>query len=264
MDPFRFLVPASTAVDAAHLRALEAFLSKHLAGPVEVAVARSYTELARDALGGFVHGAWAPPMVCARAEMLGLPILARTVRADSSRYRAALIARHDADFDEDHLWGKAAAWVDRGSTAGYLLPQAHFRDAGRDLSRELRHQFFVGSYRKALEAVVSGDADLTSIFASVVGQETPAVATTGVVEVWPEALDAFKVLGTTASSPHDGFIVGLRIDPGRQRALREALVRLHESDAGCALLDDVFRAERFETSTSSSYRALYRVAASRP
>jgi phosphonate transport system substrate-binding protein len=255
----RFALPASLGPGAqAAAQQLQAHLGATLGKDTEVIVATSYEQLARELLSGKVDAAWAPPFVCARIEAMGVRVLVRGVRNGASAYRAALVAKADSKVTLDTLVGTRAAWSDRDSVGGYLLPMAFLREKGLDPAKTFHHQEFVGNYRKALEAVLAGSADVTSVFAP--SARSAAADTTGLAELWPEKQQAFKVLGFTDEAPNDGVAVSMSAGSATVTELEKTLLSLHQSTEGAAVLKDCFHADKFELAPRMGYRALYRVA----
>ncbi len=254
----RFALPSSVgpAAQAAAQR-LQGHLAEALSRETEVVVSSTYEQLARELLSGKVDAAWAPPFVCARIEAMGVRVLVRGIRNGASVYRAALLAQRDAALTLDTLQGKTAAWSDRDSVGGYLLPMALLRERGLDPARTFHHQEFCGNYREALEAVLDGKADVTSVFAAA---RQGGVEATGLSELWPERQGEFKVLGFTEEAPNDGVAVSMSAASATVTELEKTLLSLHQSPAGQAVLRDCFHAERFELAPRMGYRALYRVA----
>jgi phosphonate transport system substrate-binding protein len=255
----RFALPSSLGNVEGRVRELHEFLQGSLQRELELTTPTTYEQLARVLLAGEVDAAWAPPFVCARVEAMGVRVLVRGVRAGASVYRAALLCRKSAALTLDTLKGATAAWSDRDSVGGYLLPMAFLRERGLDIARTFARQEFHGNYRKALEALDDGRADLTSLFAPTPkaggGEEI-----TGVVEVWPERVDAFRVLAFTDEAPNDGVAVSISASPGLVADLEKALLSMHHSPSGRAVLKACFAADRFELAPRLGYRALYRVA----
>lgn len=258
-EQVRFALPSSLGPDAqARAQQLEAHLSTALGRETEVVVPPTYEQLARDLLSGKVDAAWAPPFVCARIEAMGVRVLVRGVRNGVSTYRAALMARADSDLTLETLEGTRAVWSDRDSIGGYLLAAASLRELGVDLAKTFKRQDFVGSYRKGLEALLEGKADVTSVFAPIA--RAGVDPDTGLDELWPEKKNEFKVLGFTNEAPNDGVAVSVSAASTTVVELEKTLLSLGQSPVGTALLKDCFRADRFELAPRMGYRALYRVA----
>jgi phosphonate transport system substrate-binding protein len=254
-----FALPPSLGKALGHRpKQLEDHLRRALGRDVEVVTSQSYEQLARELLAGKVDAAWAPPFVCARIEAMGIRVLVRGVRNGASTYRAAIVCRRDANLTVDSLAGTTAAWSDRDSVGGYLLPMAWLREQGIDPARTFLRQDFLGSYRATLEAVAAGKADVTSLFAPSAKGGVPQG--TGIEEVWPGHEADFKVIAWTADAPNDGVAVSMSLPGNVVADLEQALLNLHQSPEGAAVLKDCFHAEKFEASPRMGYRALYRVA----
>ncbi|NOK16082.1 phosphate/phosphite/phosphonate ABC transporter substrate-binding protein [Corallococcus carmarthensis] len=258
---FRFGLPPSLGSETARERAerLASFLQRALGKLVEVSVATSYETLAKDLLSGRADAAWAPPFVCARMEAMGVRVLARGVRRGMSSYRSALVGRAGSGLTLEKLKGATAAWVDRDSVAGYLLPSAYLKTQGLEPSRAFVSQQFTGSYQGALEAVLEGRAQVTSVFCPPAS--TGLTFTTGVEDVLGPGMGAkFELLAYTDEAPNDGVPVAMGLPAPLVTALEAALLGLPATPDGQALLRDIFNADRFEVAPRMGYRALYRVA----
>ncbi|MBS2030928.1 MAG: phosphate/phosphite/phosphonate ABC transporter substrate-binding protein [Deltaproteobacteria bacterium] len=249
-----FGLPPSMGQEHAARRArrLEAYLGNVLAREVVVKVAASYESLEKDLLSGAVTAAWGPPFVCARTEAYGGRGLVRGIRDGSATYRSAIIALKARKLTLESE-GLKAAWVDRDSTAGYLLPQALLRDRGMHGWKKFTEERFAGSYRAAVEDVLAGRADLTAVWAS--GEKSAPATALGEL-VGPRAGE-FEVLAYSRESPNDGVVLSSKSDDPTAAALERAFLTMHEDAEGLGMLAEVFQAERFEPAPRGSYRALY-------
>lgn len=256
----RFALPPSVGTQAASERArhLEAYLVKAFNRPVEVVVSPTYEALARELLTGRCDAGWAPPFVCARIEAMGVRVLLRGVRAGASSYRAALVCRKSEPLTLEQLKGATAAWTDRDSVGGYLLAMAFLRSRGLDPTRLFAGQSFEGSYRNALESLLSGKAQVSSVFAPVGQGKGPEA--TGLTELFPGKVDQFHVVAFTEEAPNDGVAVSMSVTTPVVAELERILLGLSDSPEGKGLLKEAFNADRFEVAPRMGYRALYRVA----
>lgn len=257
---FRFDLPPSLGADQLRARAskLEQFFGEALGRRVEVQVAQSYEQLAKDVLAGRADAAWAPPFVCARLEAMAARALARGVRNGSSVYRSALVCLKDHKMALETLSGVSVAWVDKDSVGGYLLPIAFLKSKGIDPSKVFFAQTFAGSYRAALEQLCEGKVELAAVFAP------PANAATGIAtgadEIFPGCAAKIRVLAYTDESPNDGVVLSPNADGAAVLALEKTLLTLEKTPEGRAVLAEVFGCDRFEPAPRMGYRALYRVA----
>jgi phosphonate transport system substrate-binding protein len=259
---FRFALPPSLGSESARERAdlFAAFLQRALGRGVEVHVATNYETLAKDLLSGRADAAWAPPFVCARMEAMGVRVLVRGVRrGGTSSYRSALVCRAGAGLTVDKLKGTLAAWVDRDSVAGCLLPAAFLKTQGVEPARAFTSQQFTGSYRGALEALLAGTADVTSVFCPPAS--TGLTFASGVEDVLGKGMgDKFELIAYTEEAPNDGVLVAMTVPSPLVELLEKSLIELNATPEGQALLRDIFNGEKFEPAPRMGYRALYRVA----
>ncbi len=245
------LLPPALGLPRATARAelLEASLANRLGRPVRVEVARSYRDLERGVLARGADLVWAPPVLCGRGEETARLVL-QAIRGGRTTYRAALVGRKADRLTSADLAGKRAAWVDSQSAGGYLLHRAFLRSAGQDPDRLLGAQRFVGNYRDALLAVISGQADVAPILAGDGSEED--VRTALADQIGPEAR-LLEPLAITGEAPNDGLVFTARLTP---EEIRETLVRLLPLDGPASdFLLDVCEADSFTLARRGLYRA---------
>lgn len=251
--PIEFLIPRSGGAERARrgAEALASYLSARLQHPVRVRVAESYEDMERELIAGSALAAWAPPRVHARVEAYGGRVLARAVRQGRDDYRAALVARADRTLALADGANLTAAWVDRGSVSGFLLPQAWLRAHGLRAWQVFARELFLGSFDAALDAVVRGDADLASVTVHSDRHEG------ALAELRTRTAAALQILGITAPCPNDAFAAAAQLPPAMGDALRDAALALGESPEGRSLLSELFEAERFERAEPGGYKRVY-------
>ncbi len=168
-------------------------------------------------------------------------------------YRGALVARRGEARTLGEMQGYHAAWVDRLSSAGYLLPMSLLRDAGHDPDLLLRTQDFVGSYGRALRALLDHDVDVAPIYVRD-DQNTSAHDT--LVELVGEP-DRLQTVEFTAEAPSDGLVV---VERPQQEGIHEVLEQLRTLTSGGqhTMLLTILDAEALEVAKSDDYDALRR------
>lgn len=254
MGTLNFALPPSMGQENAAKRAqrLETYLSNALARDAVVRVAGSYQALQKDLLSGAVVAAWGPPFVCARAEAYGGRGLVRGIRSGLPTYRAAIVALKARKLNLGQK-GLRAAWVDRDSTAGYLLPQALLREKGLRGWETFTEERIAGSYRAAIDDVLAGRADVTAVWMRGSGSK----AVSGLQELVGARAGEFEVLAESRETPNDGVVLSPRADDATAAALERAFLTMVDDVEGVAILNDVFQAQRFEPAPRGSYKALY-------
>lgn len=249
-----FVIPPSMASDDV-IAAVRAFFADDDERTFEIRVARSYLEVSSALLLGDADAAWGPPSTCARLEVHGGRVLLQSVRGGALRYRSALVCRRGETLElppKDEEERLVAAWTDRDSTAGYLLPRAFLRKRGAEPRACFRQQLFLGSYLEASRAVASGDADLCAVFATAERAQRPKSA---LDELEPEVAKALHIFAYTQETPNDGFVVSPRVDDDEAERLTVWLKR--RAHAAPELVRRAFGADGFSAVSPGAYRALH-------
>ena len=252
---FRFGLPPSlpvAPVPGATGR-LTRVLSAIVGRQVSMVQAPDYDALTDAVRRGDVDAAWAPPLVAARAEALGARVVARPLRRGSVRSRSALLVRIDSSLQLETLGGTTAAWVDRTSLAGHLLPMGWLRDRGLEPGKLFGQQLFLGSYQACIDALLGGDADVAALFAPPEGHDLRQA----VEEVAPGRGAEARVLACTMPALHDAFVVAPHVSLPEALRLERGLLAVRELPEGTSLLRDVVRAERLERAPELGHRELF-------
>jgi ABC-type phosphate/phosphonate transport system substrate-binding protein len=252
---FRLGLPASLPVAPAPgaagrlTRVLSGIVGRH----VSLVVFPEYDALTEAIRRGEVDAAWAPPLVVARAEAVGARVLVRPLRRGSVRSRSALLVRADSSLQLETLGGSTAAWVDRASLAGHLLPFGWLRERGLEPARLFGQQLFLGSYQACVEALLDGEADVAALFAPPEGHDLRQA----VEEVAPGHGAAVRVLACTMPALHDAWLVAPQVPVPEALRLERGLLAIREAPEGTALLRDVLRADRLERAPELGHRELF-------
>jgi signal transduction histidine kinase len=140
------------------------------------------------------------------------------------------------------LKGTRAAWVAPRSTGGYLMPLRHLTAQGLSAGDTFSEQRFHGTYRKALLAVLAGEADVASIYSSHPEENTVRAYLAEHVGADERKLIPFEFTGP---SPADGLIFTYRMPEADVTALVSVLTSLAGSGAGLEPLLGLFDSEGF-------------------
>jgi len=248
--PIRFLLSPSLGEVKEHVRA-EFFgraLTQRLGRPVVVELAPSYEALEREVAEGRVDLAWATAEQCTAFEPQARAVL-RAVRAGRWYYHAALVCRAEQPLTLQTLRGARAAWVAPRSTGGYLLPARYLLAQGLAPVELFSQERFHGTYRKALLAVLAGEADLTAIYSSHPEENTLRAYLAEHVGADERRLVPFAFTEPTLS---DGLILTRRLPEADASALVSILTALGGGGAGLEPLLGIFDSEGFVLSPVTS------------
>lgn len=181
----------------------------------------SYDELAEAIGDGEVGVAWLPPVPTVELEGRGaVSILAIPARRGGTSYHAAFIVRRGGPKTLAELRGRRAAWTQRDSASGYLIPRMHLAAQGFDVLRFFARELFVHSHAGVVEAVVSGDADVGAAWCYVDGA-TGKIARSAWQDDAGANLRPIEVLATTSAIPNDAIVASSQV----QAATRSGLTR---------------------------------------
>lgn len=236
----------------ARVEILAAWFHKWLGEAVETEVAQSYAELESRLVGAEAELFWAPPVLCARVENSVRAIL-KAVRNGRSAYRAALVGRRDDGLTLDKLFGTRAAWVDRLSASGYLLPTNHLRESGIDPDKTFASQVFLGSFNAALQAVVRQEADVAPIHVAAPDEEAARVT---IEEALGRGASRLAPFAYSREAPSDGLVFTEKLAADDAESLLEKLAPFTTEPRGQNLLLEVFGAERLERASPGDYAVL--------
>ncbi|MDB4970235.1 MAG: putative phosphonate-binding protein [Myxococcales bacterium] len=261
IDTLRFAVSRSNAGSSllAGARRFAAALGERLALPVEVNVTYDYERLLKALLGGGAELAWMPPLIHARASAAGARLVAVSQRGGLLGYRGAILVRGDSAIaDVAQLGGIRAAWVDKVSASGYLVPRLHLIAAARDPATLFASERFYGSTTSACRAVVDRDADVTACF---LGGATDRASAQREIAETLRAGPELRVLDVTVRIPPDGFVVAPSLNAPDRSRIRTALLELHTRDDARQALQELLQAERLAPVRDDVVRDLERLVA---
>jgi phosphonate transport system substrate-binding protein len=116
--------------------------------------------------------------------------------AGATTYRGMIIAHADSPARTlEDLRGKSFAWVDPGSTSGYLFPRALFEERGLAVQTFLGQQVNAGGHDKVVIAVYNRQVEAGAIFKD----QRERMLTT-----YPNLMEATRALAETEDIPNDG------------------------------------------------------------
>ena len=188
----------------------------------------------------------------ARAKV-GVEVLARPVALDNtSTYHGMIFVRKDSRIRTARdMKGKRFAFVDKATTAGYLLPLDYFRDHGiTDYNDYLKEAYFTGTHEDAVFDVLHGKADIgaakNTVFQRLAKSE-------------PRITKELVVLARSPDVPENALALRNDIDPAWRSRLKETLLKMHLDPEGEKVLER-FGARRFIETRNEEYDIIVKYA----
>jgi phosphonate transport system substrate-binding protein len=230
------------------------YISGKLGMAVELTVLPHYGNVIDHFKALGLDGAFFGSFAYALAHMrMGLEVLARPERPDgASTYHGIIFVRADSGIrGAEDMRGKRFAFVDRATTAGYLLPLNYFREHGiRDYRLYLREFYFAGTHEDAIYDVLNGRADIGAAKSTVFER---------LGEADPRIKDQLVVLATSPEVPDNALAVRRDLGSPVKEKLKKVLLAMHEDPEGRKVLDS-FGAARFIETSDSDYEPVFKYA----
>jgi len=231
------------------------YLEEELGINIELKAFAHYGELvagfATEGLDGAFFGCFTGALAMKK---LGVSLLARPEGKDgASTSQGVLFARREARLrTAADLRGKRFAFVDRATTAGWLLPLHFFQELGiADYGQWFSETYFAGTHEDAIHDVLNGAADLGvakgSIFEELAGREA-------------RVAEELEILATSIAVPENALAVRTGLAAEFVAELKQALLGMDRGAKGREILER-FGAVRFVEARPEDYEAVIGYAA---
>jgi len=183
----------------------------------------------------------------------GVEVLARPVSLDNtSTYHGLIFVRKDRGIRTARdMKGKRFAFVDKATTAGYLLPLEYFQFHGiPEYKGYLKEAYFTGTHEDAVHDVLSGKADIGAAKNTVfnrMAKEDPRIG------------KELIVLARSPDVPENALALRKDLEAPVRSRLKEALLHMHMDPDGKPVLER-FGALRFIETTDEDYAVVVKYA----
>lgn len=161
---------------------------------------------------------------------LGVEVLARPEDEEGiSSYHGLLFVRKDSHIANGaDMLGKRFAFVDRATTAGYLLPLAFFKQHGiGDYPTYLREYYFAGTHEDVIYDVLHKKADIgaakNTVFERLAKNDQRISSELRIIEKSPDV-------------PENGLAVRKDLDDSVKTKLKHTLLNMHTDPEGKTIL----------------------------
>lgn len=229
------------------------FLTKRVGMKVRLTVLPRYGNIIDNFVSTGMDGAFFGSFTYVLAhEKLGVEVLARPVGVNgTSTYHGLIFVRRDSGIKSiRQMKGKRFAFVDKGTTAGYLLPLAYFKEHGKNYRTFLKESYFAGTHEDAILDVLNRKADVGAAKNTVFEK-----LGTSDDRIYRELV----ILERSPDVPENGLAVRKGLDDSLKEKLKRTLLTLDEDPEGMAVMKG-FGARRFIETNNNDYRSVYRYA----
>ena len=230
---------------------LARYLSKKAGLDIEIKILSRYGNIIDNFISGQLDAAFFGSFTGALAiSKLGVEPLARPLWQDNtSTYYGMVLVRKDSSIKSGQdMKGKQFAFVDKATTAGWLLPLHYFHEIGiKDYGNWFAETYFTGTHEDAIRDVLDGKADIgaakNTVFYRLAAQESRISA-------------ELQILATSPPVPSNTFSVRKDLDNSLKLKLKNILLHMHEDKHGKEILDK-FGAKMFIETTQQDYEPVF-------
>jgi len=251
---FGYAAPEATAEATRKMTELMTLIGKRAGVDITVSALPSYDRVAQLVHKGELDLAWVSPIpfiALLRSESV-VPLA--SPQRGGTHFNSAIVVGADAAIGElSALRGKRAAWVDRHSAAGFVVPRIELAKAGLDVKTAFASQRFLGSHAAVVQAVADGSADFGATYVRL----APNGAVIG--GPWmdnPELERKLRIFATFGEIPPDVIAARQGLDAPIRERLSVALLAIVKDIRGLSLLADIFGADGLFVPNAAHYEAL--------
>jgi phosphonate transport system substrate-binding protein len=211
---------------------LAGYLQKQTGYRVRLVVLHRYGNVierfAAEHLDGAFFGSFTYALAHAK---LGVEVIARPEYFDGrSTYHGLIFVRKDGGIKTARdMRGKIFAFVDRATTAGYLLPLEYFHEHGIDDYRSyLKETYFTGTHEDAIYDVLNKKADIgaakNTVFERLAKADKRLLKDLAILDRSPDVPEnSFALRGDISDTVRNKFkkaLLGMQSDPEGQMVLQ--------------------------------------------
>ena len=230
---------------------LAKYLQDKLGIGVELKVLSRYGNIIDNFVSEDLDGAFFGSFTGALAlKKLGVNFLARPEDKDGvSTYFGMVFVRKDSHIKTaKDMKGKRFAFVDRATTAGWLLPIHFFRKLGiKDYRHWFSETYFTGTHDDAIYDVLNKKADVGAAKNTVFYK---------LAELDSRITNDLEILSTSQHVPENGLAVRPGLDELLVTELKRTLITMDQDPEGKEVLAR-FGAARFIETTSADYKVVF-------
>jgi phosphonate transport system substrate-binding protein len=215
-------------------------------------VPTSYAAVVEGMCAERVDVGWVSPLAYILAhEKCGADMSLVSVTRVGTQYWGVIVTRKDSPIQTiQDLKGKRFAWVDPGSTSGYLFPRSMMEAQGVTPD-SLGQQLFAGGHDKVGVAVLQGQVD-----AGAMGKDSiPRLNS-----IQADAEQQIRIVAESEDIPNDGVAFRKGLPPETVKKIREALLKISSTEEGKKLFEEAIGTRGVAETTDAAYEPVRKAA----
>ena len=234
---------------------LLAQLSKEIGIPIEISILPRYGNIIDNfnelGLDGAFFGSFTGAMAIKKLGVVPL-VRPQYIDGSSTYYGMVFVKKGSGIRTAQDMHNKRMVFVDRATTAGYLLPLSYFKSLGIDDYKSwFKEYYFSGTHEDAIDDVLNGTADIGAAKNTVFYRMASANK---------RVSKELEILATSPHVPANSLAVRGGLPDNVKQLLRKHLLEMHQSIEGREILDGL-KIERFINTTAEDYQPVLDYAA---
>lgn len=208
-------------------------------------VPTSYAAVVEAMCADRVDVGWVSPLAYILAhEECGADMSLVSITRQGTQYWGVVVTRVDSPIQTlEDLKGKRFAWVDPGSTSGYLFPRAMMEAKGVTPD-SLGQQVFAGGHDKVGVAILQGQVD-----AGAMGKDSiPRLNS-----IQPDAEQQIRIVEQSEDIPNDGVAFRKGLPNDTVQKIRQALLKISSTEEGQKLFEEAIGTRGVAETTDAAY-----------
>jgi phosphonate transport system substrate-binding protein len=230
------------------------YLSKKIGAKIELKILSRYGNIIDNFVSNDLDGAFFGSFTGALAhKKIGVEAVARPEWEDgTSAYHGLLFVRKDSGIRNGaDMKGKRFAFVDKATTAGWLLPLHFFQREGIEDHRTwLKESYYTGTHEGAIYDVLEKKADI-GVAKNTVFYRLAATD--------PRISNDLQLLTRSPDVPANALCLRNGLDGLVKRTITESLLKMDQDEEGSEILKQ-FGAKRFILTTEADYAVVFEFA----
>ena len=228
------------------------YISKKIGINIKLKVLTRYGNIIENFASAHMDAAFFGSFTYALAHSkLGVEAIARPEDIDGhSTYYGLIFVRKDSGIKSvNDMQNKSFVFVDKATTAGYLLPRAYFKEHRIENYRTfLKETYFAGTHQDAIYDVLNRKADIgaakNTMFYRLAAKDK-------------RITDELVILERSPDVPENGLAVNKSLGDSIKQQLKATLISMQTDPEGMEVLKK-FGARRFIETSNDDYAAVYR------
>ncbi len=233
---------------------LASYISKKTGVGIELKVLSRYGNIITNFSSMELDGAFFGSFTYALAhERIAVETIARPeTRGGVSSYYGMIFVRKESGISSAaDMKGKRFAFVDKATTAGYLLPLKYFKDNGiDDYQTYLSETYFTGTHEDAIYDVLNSLADIGAAKNTVYYRLAHTDA---------RIINELKILTRSPDVPENALAFRSSLDVALRQQIKDVLLSMEEDPEGLKVLK-LFGVARFIETTNADYAPVFEYA----